>query len=87
MEGNSRVYGASRREKEIGGRLETIRAVGAVESFWSTLKLELIYRQEFATHAQIRAAVFDYIEAFDNRQRAHSSMAYLSPTAFETQKH
>jgi len=59
----------------------------AMESFWSTLKLELIYRQEFATHAQIRAAVFDYIEAFYNRQRAHSALAYLSPTAFETQKH
>lgn len=59
----------------------------AMESFWSTLKLELIYRQEFATHAQIRAAVFDYIEAFYNRQRAHSALGYLSPTAFETQKH
>ena len=58
----------------------------AMESFWSTLKLELIYRYEFATHAQIRAAVFDYIEAFYNRQRAHSALGYLSPSAFETQK-
>jgi transposase InsO family protein len=59
----------------------------AMESFWSTLKLELIYRRQFATHAQIRAAVFDYIEAFYNRQRAHSALGYLSPTAFETQNH
>lgn len=59
----------------------------AMESFWSTLKLELIYRYEFATHAQIRAAVFDYIEAFYNRQRTHSALAYLSPSAFEAQNH
>ena len=59
----------------------------AMESFWSTLKLELIYRHQFATHTQIRAAVFDYIEAFYNRQRTHSALAYLSPSAFENQKH
>ena len=58
----------------------------AMESFWSTLKLELIYRHHFATHAQVRAAVFDYIETFYNRQRAHSALGYLSPTTFESQE-
>lgn len=55
----------------------------AMESFWSTLKLELVYRRCFETRAQARAQIFDYIEAFYNRQRAHSALAYLSPVDFE----
>jgi putative transposase len=56
-----------------------------MEAFWSTLKLELIYRQEggFATHQEARAALFDYIEVFYNRQRLHSALSYQSPVAFE----
>ena len=56
----------------------------AMEAFWSTLKLELIYRSE-ALHscAQVRQSVFDYIEVFYNRQRLHSALAYQSPAAFE----
>lgn len=54
-----------------------------MESFWSTLKLELIYRTEFADQAQVRQALFDYIEVFYNRQRLHSSLGYQSPAAFE----
>jgi len=45
-----------------------------IESFWSTLKLEMIYRREFATRRQAQAAIFDYIEIFYNRQRAHSAL-------------
>jgi putative transposase len=58
----------------------------AMEAFWSTLKLELIYRQPakgFPTHHQARAAIFDYIEVFYNRQRLHSSLGYKTPVAFE----
>jgi transposase InsO family protein len=55
----------------------------AMESFWSTLKLELIYRREFADQSQVRQAVFDYIEVFYNRQRLHSALGYQSPAAFE----
>jgi transposase InsO family protein len=40
----------------------------AMESFWSTLKLELVYRRRFDTRAQARSQIFDYIEAFYNRQ-------------------
>src|SRR5581483_3568099 len=46
----------------------------AMESFWSTLKLELVYRTEFATHSQARSEIFDYIECFYNRSRIHSSI-------------
>ena len=54
-----------------------------MESFWATLKLELVYRRSFATRAQARTEVFDYIETFYNRQRAHSSLNYQSPVDFE----
>ena len=56
----------------------------AMESFWSTLKVELIYRQEWRTRAQVRLAIFDYIETFYNRQRLHSALGYKSPVDFET---
>ena len=59
----------------------------AMESFWSTLKLELIYRCDFQTHAQARTQIFDYIESFYNRQRSHSALNYTSPVDFESQNH
>lgn len=56
-----------------------------MESFWSTLKLELVYRRDFATRSQARSEIFDYIESFYNRQRAHSALSYHSPVDFENQ--
>jgi transposase InsO family protein len=56
-----------------------------MESFWSTLKLELIYRRDFNSQSQARNEIFDYIEAFYNRQRSHSSLGFLSPVDFELQ--
>lgn len=55
----------------------------AMEAFWSTLKLELIYRHEFENATQVRQAVFEYIEVFYNRQRLHSALGYRSPADFE----
>jgi len=55
-----------------------------IESFWSSLKYELIYQRRFATFAEARAAIFDYIECFYNRTRLHSSLGYVSPVQFET---
>ena len=56
-----------------------------IESFWSSLKYELVYHHRFATRAEARTAIFDYIETFYNRIRLHSSLAYTSPIAFESQ--
>ena len=56
-----------------------------IESFWSSLKYELVYHQRFASYAQARTAIFDYIETFYNRTRLHSSLAYKSPIYFESQ--
>lgn len=53
------------------------------ESFWATLKTELVNHQHFATRDQARQAIFEYIEVFYNRKRLHSSLGYRSPEAFE----
>ena len=55
-----------------------------VESFFGTLKQELIHRRRFATRAAARVAVEDYVEVFYNRIRKHSTLGYLSPVNFET---
>ena len=55
----------------------------SIESFWSTLKLELVYRRDFRTRSQARAAIFDYIECFYNPERIHTSLGGLSPLDFE----
>ena len=54
-----------------------------MESFWSTLKLELVYRRDFVTRSQARTQIFDYIESFYNRQRTHSALDFQSPVDFE----
>jgi len=56
-----------------------------IESFWSSLKYEVVYHQRFATFAEARSAIFNYIETFYNRTRLHSSLAYRSPITFESQ--
>src|SRR5262245_56885167 len=53
------------------------------ESFFHTLKTELIYLEDFDTHEQTQTAVFEYIEVFYNRQRCHSANGYLAPLAYE----
>ena len=53
------------------------------ESFFATLECELIERSTFGTRGAARLAVFDFIEAFYNRKRRHSSLGYVSPAAFE----
>ncbi len=55
----------------------------AVESFFGTLKQELVNRRRFATREVARQEVFAYIEVWYNRQRRHSSLGYLSPAEFE----
>jgi putative transposase len=53
------------------------------ESFFSTLKRELVYRQSFKTREEAKKCLFEYIEIFYNRQRRHSTLGYLSPLQFE----
>ena len=53
------------------------------ESFWATLKSELVNHEHYATHERARASIFEYIEVFYNRKRLHSSLGYLSPETFE----
>ena len=54
-----------------------------VESFFATLKRELVYRYRFLTRAQATRLIFEYIEVFYNRQRRHSHLGYFSPEQFE----
>lgn len=55
----------------------------AMESFWSTLKRELVYQENYANRAQAQASIFEYIEVFYNRKRRHSALGYISPEQFE----
>jgi transposase InsO family protein len=56
-----------------------------MESFFSSLKRECVYRHRFATRAEARMVLFEYIEVWYNRKRRHSALGYLSPDAFEKQ--
>ena len=56
------------------------------ESFFGTLKRELVDGADWATREDARAAVFEYIEVWYNRQRRHSSLGFLSPVAYEHQQ-
>jgi transposase InsO family protein len=54
------------------------------ESFFSTLKAELVYRNDYVSRSQARASIFDYIEAFYNGRRRHSALGYVSPVEHES---
>jgi transposase InsO family protein len=56
------------------------------ESFFSTLKCELIHRHAWPTRARARSAIFEYIEGFYNRRRLHSSLGYVSPVDYERRR-
>jgi putative transposase len=57
-----------------------------MESFFSSLKAKCVNRQSYQSRSQARLSVFEYIEVFYNRQRRHSSLAYLSPVAYKQQR-
>ncbi len=56
------------------------------ESFFHTLKVELIHRMKFRTREEAKAKIFEYVEMYYNRKRAHSTLGYLSPFEYEKQK-
>ena len=57
------------------------------ESFWATLKTELVHRHSWPTRDDARRALFDYIEAFYNPRRRHSTLGYHSPADYEKIHH
>jgi transposase InsO family protein len=54
------------------------------ESFFATLKTELIHNQPWSSRLDLRAAIFDYIEVFYNRRRLHSTLGYKTPAQVES---
>ena len=53
------------------------------ETFFATLKKEMVYRRSWPTRRELIGEIFEYIEAFYNRQRRHSTLGMLSPVEFE----
>jgi putative transposase len=53
-----------------------------MESFWGSLKTEMVHHRQFATRQEARAAITEWIEVFYNRQRLHSALGYLTPAEF-----
>jgi transposase InsO family protein len=85
--------GDYRRALDAVGAVSSMSARGdcwdnaVTESFFSTLKLELLYRREVGTRDETRSAIFQYIEGFYNRRRLHSTLGYLSPAQYERGAH
>jgi putative transposase len=84
--------GEYRDQLEAWGMVASMSRVGdcydnaPTESFWATLKKELMSDRTFATRQEARAAIFEYIEVFYNRQRIHGSIGYVSPEQFEASR-
>ena len=55
------------------------------ESFHATLRKELIHRRRWHTRAEAKTAVFEYVEAWFNPHRRHSTLDYVSPADYERQ--
>jgi len=53
------------------------------ESFFKTLKNELVYHEDYKTRVQARQSIFEYIEFFYNRQRQHAFINYMAPVEYE----
>jgi putative transposase len=77
---------------QAAGNAGIARSMGSVgdgydnavaESFFATLKKELVHRRSWPTRRELTSEVFEYIEAFYNRNRRHSTLGYLSPVDFE----
>jgi transposase InsO family protein len=61
----------------------TANANAVAETFFATLKKELVHRRTWPTRLELQSAVFEHIEAFYNRQRRHSTLDMRSPIAYE----
>lgn len=71
------------------GLLPSFGAVGdgldnaMMESFWSSMQIELLNRKRWKTRVELANAIFEYIEVFHNRQRRHSALGYRTPIEYE----
>jgi transposase InsO family protein len=54
-----------------------------MKSFYSRLKVELIYAEQYRSIDEARSGIFEYIEVFNNHSRRHSALSYVSPAEFE----
>jgi putative transposase len=80
------AYGTRMREAGISASMGTVGDSydnAMAESFFASLETELIDRSAWRTRSEARIAVFDWIEAFYNRDRIHSALGYLAPAEFE----
>ena len=75
----ARANGISQSMGQVGSAYDN----SVAETFFATLKKELVYRRSWQTRNEIRTEVFEYIEAFYNRQRRHSYLGWDSPAEFE----
>jgi len=55
-----------------------------MESFFASLKKELVHHEDYRTRKEAKASIFEYIEVFYNRQRRHSTLGFKSPTEYES---
>jgi transposase InsO family protein len=71
------------------GLMLSFRSIGdaydnaMMESFWSTMQIELLNRKKWKTRIELANAMFEFIEVFFSRQRRHSKIGYISPVEFE----
>ena len=82
----SLAFGRRLREAGIVGSMGSVGDCydnAAAESFFATLKTELLSRRSWSTRAEATTAIFDYIEGFYNQRRRHSTLDYLSPNDYE----
>jgi putative transposase len=68
------------------GRKATCYDNAAMESFFHSLKVELVHRERYASRRQARISIFEYIETYYNRQRKHSAIGNQIPLLFEIKK-
>ena len=54
-----------------------------MESFWSSMQIELLNRKKWKTRVELANAIFEYIEIFHNRRRRHSALGYRTPIEYE----
>jgi putative transposase len=69
------------------GRVATCFDNAACESFFATLKTELVHTRTWPTRQAARTAIYEYLEVFYNRRRRHSALDYLSPADYERRHH